>query len=198
MPIRVMKILCGLLSCFVAACAPFLVVTDYQPKMLDSKIHTSNCLSLKTVEYGVEGIVLKSRVSNGPGGKLWLYVHFAVPAGITAELLSPTITVNNSSASGDLQVPILGMFTSDTPFPTIDSIKNPKLGSLRPMQGEDLRVRDHTYPRGYWINVPMAEVPVGDLRIDLPDMQINERTVKIPTVTFKRMHHVEFMAPLNC
>ena len=51
---------------------------------------------------------------------------------------------------------------------------------------------------GFMIDVQLSEMSAGDFRIELPDMKINGRVVKIPPIDFKRFQRVEIMAPLNC
>lgn len=66
-----------------------------------------------------------------------------------------------------------------------------------PDRGE-VDFRNLTATNSFAIDVQLPQMPVADFRIELLDIEINGRVVKIPPIDFKRFRRVEIMAPLNC
>ena len=67
-----------------------------------------------------------------------------------------------------------------------------------PTDGSEVDFRNMTATSSFYINVPLTGVPVSDLRIELPNIKINDHVVKIPPIDFKKSQRTELMAPLNC
>lgn len=190
---RIANILCGLLPLVVAGCIPFIPLVDYTPEMAGGKVYTGHCLGARRVEYSAEGISLTISVLMWPHAREKdpsLHVRIAVPGGFTVELLSTDILATSPRVAAGKPIRIPGISTS---------INQQHLAELLlPMEGGEERIGKATTPRSFWINVPLAEMPVGDLHIELPELKINGRAVKIPAIDFRRTPRVEFMAALNC
>ena len=176
-----------------AGCVPFLTFTDFTPQMAGGEIRISKCVGKESVEYKVDGIRLVSslsmRSSTGEKSSM-LYVFFTIPAGTKIELLSREISVLLLPATVFKQVPISGFN-----LPRTQAQFAQKLSSTG---SSEVNVRDMTATSSFAIDVPLTGMPVGDFRIELPSMKINDNVVKIPPIDFKKFQRVEIFAPLNC
>jgi hypothetical protein len=185
--------LCGLLAVTVAGCVPFLTFIDFTPEMAGGKILTSNCVGKQSVEYEIGGIRLASTMAmwspTGDNAPL-LYVFIDIPAGTRVELLSRDVSVLSPPSAEIKRVPIPGFRIPKTPAQAQNRLPATDRG--------EVNFRDLTATNSFAIDVPLRGMPVGDFRIQLPDMKINDRTFKIPPIDFKRFRRVEIMAPLNC
>jgi hypothetical protein len=174
-------------------CVPFLTFTDFTPQMVGGEIRISNCAGKESVEYKVEGVRLVSslsmRSSTGEKSPV-LYVFFSIPAGTKIELLSREILVMSPPTTAFKQVSISGF---RNPLIPAQTRRGPPL-----TDSGEINFRDMTATGSFAIDVPLTGMPVGDFRIELPSMLINDNVVKIPPIEFKKFQRVEIFAPLNC
>ena len=183
----------GILAFAITSCVPFLTFIDFKPEMAGSRIETSNCLGHQRVDYEVEGIRLSSSmVMWSPTGDKspFLNVHVSIPAGNSVELLSRDISVTSLPSTDVKRVSIPGFRIAKTPEQAQKRLPATDRG--------EVDFRNLTATNSFMIDVQLREMPAGDFRIELPDMKINGRVVKIPPIDFKRFQRVEIMAPLNC
>jgi hypothetical protein len=193
MPRIAMLPLVTMLAFATAGCVPFLTFTDFTPQMAGGEVRISNCLAKESVEYKVDGIRLVSSLSMHSSTEEKapvLYVFFSIPAGTKIELLSREILVKPVSATEFKQVPISAF--RDPRIPT-------QIGKKLPLNdSSEVNFRDMTATSSFAIDVPLTGMPVSDLRIELPQMKINDHVVKIPPIDFKKFQRTEVFAPLNC
>jgi hypothetical protein len=193
LPKRIKVSICVMLAFAVAGCVPFLTFIDFTPQMAGGEIRTSNCIGKESVEYKVEGIQLASSLSMRStfGGKApLLYVFFTIPKETKVELLLPEISVIPLPSTTIKRVPIPGFKTPRT---------QAQISSrLPPPESNEVNFRNLTATSSYAIEVPLTGMLPGDFRVELPDMKINDRVVKIPPIDFKKFRRTEVMAPLNC
>ena len=186
-------LLAATLAFAAAGCVPFLTFTDFTPQMAGGEIRISNCAGKESVEYKVDGVRLVSslsmRSSNGEKSPV-LYVFFSIPAGTKIELLSREILVMSLPTTGFKQVSISGFRNPSIP---VQSRRGPPS-----TDSSEVNFRDLTATSSFAIDVPLTGMPVGDFRIELPSMKINDNVVKIPPIDFKKFLRVEIFAPLNC
>jgi hypothetical protein len=185
--------LAAMLAFATAGCVPFITFTDFAPQMEGGQVRISNCVGKESVEYKVDGIRLVFSLSmhSSSGEKApVLYVFFNIPAGTKIELLSREILVMSPPAIAFKQISISGF---RNPWIPAQTRKKPPLND-----SSEMNVRDMTATSSFAIDVPLTGMPVGDFRIELPSMKINDNVVKIPLIEFKKFQRTEIFAPLNC
>lgn len=120
----------------------------------------------------------------------FLYIFVNIPIGVKVELQSRDISVTSALVTGTKRFPIPAF---RDPRYSVAPGKPP-----RPSTGGELNFQELSATTSFFICLPMPKIPVGDLRVELPDMRIRERLAKIPPIEFKKFPRVVVIAPLNC
>jgi hypothetical protein len=186
-------LLSAMLAFATVGCVPFLTFTHFAPQMAGGEIRISKCLGHESVEYKIDGIRLTSSlpIRSSPGERvLALFVFFSIPVGTKVELLSREISVASPPEAASKQVLI--------PEFVVSRVQVKPAQKLPPTDGSEVNFRNLTATSSFYINVLLTGIPVSDLRIELPNMKINDRVMKIPPIDFKKSQRTEVFAPLNC
>ncbi|MEO8104546.1 MAG: hypothetical protein ABI790_18680 [Betaproteobacteria bacterium] len=182
-----------LLYCLIAtmaACVPILPHVDYMPEMAGGKILIDRCWGAPSVEYRTGNITLTSWIASWPDNKLKLHMQLDVVEGNTVELLSPEVAVSSPLTAGATIVRIPGISLNGNPVLPMEPIG--------PMVGRDLVAYGFRSVRHFWLFVPLDAIGPTDMRIVLPMLNVNDRIVTLPAITFSRQLRVQLIAPLQC
>jgi hypothetical protein len=182
-------LLCSLLAT-TSACVPILTHIDYVPEMPGGTLVKSTCWDKPSIDYRTHGITLTSRIMSWPDDVLRFAVVIDIPEGITAELLTAELSIATQPNASTVRVPIPGISLNDnTSLP---------IYPIGPMVGHDVKAGTKTFPRHFWLFVPLHGIDTRDMRVRLPAIKINDRVVSIPEIHFARQVRVQLAAPLQC
>jgi len=182
-----------LLLPLVSGCLPFYTLTDYTPEMADGTLKVGHCLGTRKMQYVVDGVIVRSGLLVYPHARKnmpQLTLAFDIPAGRTVELVTPAILLVYAPGTAATSVNVAGFSSGDVPAQQLDA--------LAPMLGSDRRAGERLLPREFWTSIRLPAEPVGGVRAELPDIRVNGRLFKIPSIDFRRTPRVELMVPLNC
>jgi len=189
---RIARVVCIVFVSLIAGCLPFYPMTDYWPEMPGAKISEGRCLGFWTAQYKVEDVTVHAAVAIYPRireKEPQLNLAFSVPEGKVLELVSAEVTVSSPLAPASVRLTIPEVTQGMT---------RESHDPLKPMVGGPVQLGGKTFSRYFHRNLSLSALPIGDYRVELPDMKVNGKVAKIPAVTFKRTPRVEFMVPVNC
>lgn len=189
---RIAKSLCIVSVSAIAGCFPFYPMTDYWPEMPGAKVSEGRCLGFWTAQYKIDEVTVHAAVAIYPRireKEPQLNLGFSVPESKVLELVSADVTVSSPVAPASVRLTIPELTNGTT---------RESVSPLKPMVGGPVQLGGKTFSRYFHRNLSLSPLPVGDYRVELPDMKVNGKVVKIPAATFKRTPRVEFMVPVNC
>lgn len=177
----------------IAACVPFVPLTDFTPQMAGGTATTGHCIGLRRTELTLDSVLVRVSLRVYPHvrkGRAEVQLRFIVPPGRTVELDSDQLLLSKLPGGAATQVRIPG-------FSTINNQAR-EFAARTPMVGGAQTFGERSYVHEYWANVPLDAVPEGDVRVTFPQISINGRAHAIPTVTFQQTPRLAWMVPLNC
>jgi hypothetical protein len=177
----------------VSGCLPFYTLTDYTPEMADGTLKVGHCLGTRKMQYVVDGVIVRSGLLVYPHARKnmpQLTLAFDIPAGRTVELVTPAILLVYAPGTAATSVNVAGFSSGDVPAQQLDALPQCSAVTGVPVSA---CCRANSGPAS-----GCRGEPVGDVRAELPDIRVNGRLFKIPSIDFRRKPRVELMVPLNC
>lgn len=166
--------------------------------MRDGQIIRSNCLGQYSIEYLVEGVVIRAAVPAMPESRIerfGLYVSLRIGEGKRVAFLDDRVIVTSlaDSASSAAQISFVRMQDgyNELSYRESDEV-------LEVMFGADRLVGKRVMPRTYSFTVFLKPLYEKDFRIELPALLVDEKRVAIPPISFTQARRVETLVPINC
>jgi hypothetical protein len=191
----------------LSGCIAVLPISEYVPTTSDGIVHTSNCLSAKTVQYRLGTVPVS----------VWFGSSGSEP---------PQLTIGLNLSEGQVvgfPVPEVRVTPIDEGAPEVRHLPQWERKVFRRMKpgGNRLeRVTVETAPatgplvggipndgadvmglgnaKSFKATIPMRAGQKTGYRIELPAIEINGRLYEIGPIEYRLQRRVEIMAPLNC
>ncbi|MEP7157734.1 MAG: hypothetical protein ABI905_18260 [Betaproteobacteria bacterium] len=202
------------------SCIPFVTLVDYVPEMEGGVIRRTNCTGAYSIEYRVKGIRTSASIAQRSAliKEPSLRFNIGLPAGRTGEFMTKIVQVTAEKSGGRPgaevaieiaevrslvfdRTPLLPENRDRKPFVSpLQTVTLPvvSIDKLPVMVGEDIQWFKANQPRNFYIDVPLGQMLLGDVRVQIPDIRIDGSIEKIPPIKFRREPRVEFFVPLNC
>lgn len=177
----------------IAACVPFVPLTDFTPQMAGGTATTGHCIGLRRTELTLDSVVVRTSLRVYPHvrkGRPEVQLRFIVPTGRTVELESDQMLLAALPTGAAKQVRIPGFSTTN------DDAR--EFTARTPMVGGARTFGERSFVHEYWATILLEAEPDGDVQVTFPPIAINGKSFVIPPVTFQRTPRLAWMVPLNC
>ncbi|MFN7221460.1 MAG: hypothetical protein ACK5UX_12585 [Burkholderiales bacterium] len=191
----------------LSGCIAVLPISEYVPTTSDGIVHTSNCLSAKTVQYRFGTVPVSVWFESGASESPQLTVCLNLSEGQVVRFPAPEVRVT-SIDEGAPEVRHLPqwerkVFRRMTPGGnrlervTVETAPatGPLVGGI-PNDGAEVMGLGNA--KSFKATIPMRAGQKTGYRIELPAIEINGTLYEIGPIESRLHRRVEIMAPLNC